>query len=114
MCVKDSDGLLFLVGGGIDEGESPENALLRESIEETGHRIKIIKTIGEVQRHWVSTKYPNDSQHNIAILYACELLEKVAEPVEEETMCWVDFNDLEKYLMHEHHLYLIKQHLNIL
>lgn len=114
LCVRDLDGLLFLVGGGVDEGESPENALLRESIEETGHKIQIVKTIGKAERHWVSAKYPNDSQHNVGILYECELLEKVAEPLEKETMCWVDFNDLEKHLLHEHHLYLLKQYLNIL
>ncbi|WP_281862855.1 NUDIX domain-containing protein [Planomicrobium okeanokoites] len=114
LCVKDSDGLLFLVGGGVDEGESPENALLRESIEETGHEIRIVEEIGKAERHWISSKYPSDSQHNIGILYAAELLEKVAEPVEQEIMCWVDYSELEKNLLHEHHLYLIKQHLDIL
>ncbi|MFC7686623.1 NUDIX domain-containing protein [Ureibacillus sp. GCM10028918] len=107
------DGNLFLVGGGVEEGESPECAILIESIEETGHKIQIIKIIGKAERHWVSPRYPRDSQHNIGILYACELLEKIAEPVEKETMRWVDFNYLEKHLFHEHHLYLVKQYLNI-
>ena len=114
LCVKDSNGLLFLVGGGVDEGESPENALLRESIEETGHEIRIVEEIGKAERHWISSKYPSDSQHNVGILYAAQLLEKVAEPVEKEIMCWVDYSELEKNLLHEHHLYLIKQHLDIL
>lgn len=114
LCVEDLDGYLFLVGGGIDEDESPESALLRESIEETGHKIQIVEFIGKAERHWVSKKYPNDSQHNIGLLYLCELLEKIAEPIEKETMRWVDFNDLEERLFHEHHLYLIKQYLNIL
>lgn len=113
LCVKDVDGLLFLVGGGVEEGESPESALLRESIEETGHEVQIIKSIGKAERHWISAKYPRDSQHNIGILYACELLERVAEPVEKEKMCWVDFDDLEKHLLHKHHLYLVKQYLDI-
>ncbi|ATP40496.1 NTP pyrophosphohydrolase [Solibacillus sp. R5-41] len=114
LCVEDLDGNLFLVGGGVEADESPECALLRESIEETGHKIQIVKIIGKAERHWVSARYPRDSQHNIGILYACELLEKIAEPVEKETMRWVDFNDLEKHLFHEHHLYLIKQYLNII
>lgn len=113
LCVKDSDGLLFLIGGGVDKGESPENALLRESIEETGHEIQIIKNIGKAERHWVSSKYPDDSQHNIGFLYTAELLEKVAEPVEKEVMCWVGYDELKENLLHEHHLYLIKQYLNI-
>ncbi|MEG0416716.1 MAG: NUDIX domain-containing protein [Erysipelothrix sp.] len=114
LCVEDLDRNLFLVGGGVKVDESPECALLRESIEETGYKIKIGKFIGKAERHWVSARYPRDSQHNIGILYACELLEKIAEPVEKETMRWVDFNDLEKNLFHEHHLYLIKQYLNTL
>ena len=65
LCVKDLDGLLFLVGGGVEEDESPESALLRESIEETGHEIQIVQSIGKAERHWVSAKYPHDSQHNI-------------------------------------------------
>lgn len=113
LCVEDLNGHLFLVGGGIDVGESPESALLRESIEETGYKIRIIELIGKAERHWVSKKNPNDSQHNIGILYVCELLEKITEPIEKEPMRWVDFNELEEHLFHEHHLYLIKQHLNI-
>ncbi|MBM7665998.1 8-oxo-dGTP diphosphatase [Solibacillus kalamii] len=113
LCVEDIDGNLFLVGGGVEEKESPEIALLRESIEETGHAIQIVEVIGKAERHWVSEKYPKDSQHNIGILYVCELLEKVAEPIEKETMRWVEFNYLEKHLFHEHHLYLIIQYLNI-
>lgn len=114
LCVKDLDGNYFLVGGGIEDGESPESALLRESIEETGYKIQIVEFIGNAQRHWVSKKYPNDSQRNIATLYVCKLLEKIAEPIESETMCWIGFNELEENLFHEHHLYLMKQHLNIL
>jgi 8-oxo-dGTP diphosphatase len=114
LCVEDLDGNLFLVGGGVETDESPESALLRESIEETGHEIHILELIGKAERHWVSKRYPNDSQHNIGILYACELLEKVAEPIEQEQMRWVDLDDLEAHLFHEHHLYLVKQYLNIL
>ena len=112
LCVEDVTGYLFLVGGGIERDESSEDALLRECIEETGHKVQIIEFIGEAEKHWVSKKYPNDSQHNIGIVYACELLEKVAEPVEAEPTRWVSFNELEEHLFHEHHLYLVKQYLN--
>lgn len=44
--VRNSKGY-FLVGGGIDENESPEEALYREAKEEIGGKIKIISKIGE-------------------------------------------------------------------
>ncbi|MYL61544.1 NUDIX domain-containing protein, partial [Virgibacillus halodenitrificans] len=49
LCVEDLDGNLFLVGGGVEADEAPENALLRESIEETGHKIQIVETIGKAE-----------------------------------------------------------------
>ncbi|MEK3728399.1 NUDIX domain-containing protein [Lysinibacillus sp. FSL W8-0953] len=48
MC-RNSDGNLFLVGGGIEGEESPKLALLRESIEETGHEIQIVEIIGKAK-----------------------------------------------------------------
>jgi len=40
-----------LPGGGIDEGESKEEALHRECLEEAGCRIKIIEEIGQIVEH---------------------------------------------------------------
>ena len=111
LCVQDSDGHLFLVGGGVEKNESPEQALIRESIEETGHMIEIKHEIGRAERHWVSAKYPSKSQHNIGILYVCELLEKITEPIEEESMIWVTYDQLKKQLFHDHHLYLMDEYL---
>ncbi len=36
-------------GGGIDEGETPENAIIRECEEELGYKIQIIKEIGIIK-----------------------------------------------------------------
>lgn len=112
LCVEDLENNLYLVGGRIEEDESPEEALFRESLEETGFQINILKEIGQAEKHWVSEKYAKYSQHNIAILYYCELLNKIAEPIEQEKMKWVNYKELEKFLFHEHHLYLIKKFLN--
>ena len=107
LCVEDLEGNLYLVGGGIEEGESPKESIIREGIEEIGYQIEILKNIGQAEKHWVSEKYSKYSQHNIANLYQCKLLEKISEPIENEKMKWVDYDTLEKFLFHEHHLYLI-------
>lgn len=40
-----------LPGGGIDDGETPEVAFERESLEETGCKIEIIKSLGIIEEH---------------------------------------------------------------
>jgi 8-oxo-dGTP diphosphatase len=44
--VRGETGRLFLPGGGMRPGEQPEDALLREIIEEIGWRARILDTIG--------------------------------------------------------------------
>ena len=38
----------MIVGGGVEEGESDEEAITRESMEEVGAKVEIIKPLGEV------------------------------------------------------------------
>ena len=56
---KDEIALLFkeskneykLIGGGIDENESPQDAFLRECEEELGKNVEIISIIGVIEEH---------------------------------------------------------------
>lgn len=45
------EDLYKLPGGGIDEGESPEEAFLREIIEETGYEAEVVRELGVVEEH---------------------------------------------------------------
>ena len=66
-------------GGGIDDGETKEDALKRECLEETGLHIKIIREIGlteEVQR------YAHKIQNSFC--YIAEVIGEAVEPKLEE------------------------------
>ena len=109
LVVEDDEGYYYLIGGKIEEGETPIEALLPESIEETGYRVKVECFLGKAEKHWVSPKYPKWSQHNVGFFYQVKLLEKISEPIEGESMVWVSFKELESHLFHEHHLYMVQQ-----
>lgn len=111
LAVKDEENNLFLVGGKIELGEDPIEAICREALEKTGYQVKVNNFVGIAEKHWVSEKYPKWSQHNIGMFYKCDLLKKVALPIEKEPALWVSLSDLEKYLFHEHHLYMVKKSL---
>ncbi len=61
--------LIETSGGGVEEGESPEQAVIRELKEELGAKVKIICKIGTV-----SDRYNLIHRHNINNYYLCKAL----------------------------------------
>src|SRR5215510_6377134 len=55
-----SRGNLFLPGGGIEGGETPEQALVREVEEECAQRLSIAKKIGEALQYFYA---PSDDKY---------------------------------------------------
>jgi 8-oxo-dGTP diphosphatase len=51
--VKNEDGCCFLLGGGVEPGETMEETLRREVLEESGYEIRIHGKLGEaIERFW--------------------------------------------------------------
>jgi len=74
--------LLFgssLVGGGVEEGETDEQALYREAMEEVGMQIEIGKSMGEViqYRDFLKKKY-------IVNGYVCTYVATISDPTSDQ------------------------------
>ena len=83
----------FLLGGGINKGETYKRAIERECLEEIGYTVKIGAKIGSAELY---TKHPTIGYfHPIQVYYLGELLDKIAEPVESDhELMWVDADEL--------------------
>jgi 8-oxo-dGTP diphosphatase len=80
-------------GGEIDEGETEEEALVREIRNETGFKVKLVEKISD-------RVHP---QFNIKITYySCEIIPGSVKPImdvnEVESIKWVKISDLAEYL----------------
>lgn len=73
-----------LIGGGVEPGEEPADAVAREVREELGAGIRITGIIGAYGGESLIVEYPNgDRVAYVTTAYACEVVDKI-EPDGEE------------------------------
>ncbi len=56
LVVLEVNGKYFLPGGGIDEGEDPEEAVRRETMEEAGYEVGDLEFVGKANQYFDMTK----------------------------------------------------------
>ena len=109
ICIKDDKMLLVkkkgqfsFVGGGIEKGETHEECLKREFIEESGYQLLDIKPFITIDCFWLAGgKWPLES---LANFYIVKVGDKVCEPTEEgHQVQEVDIEDVEKLLPLPYH-----------
>ncbi len=103
----DDSGFLCLPGGYVELGESTEEAVIRELVEETKKKVRIIKYLGVVENYFIN-KFQKKI-HEIAFYY---LLEFVDNLVKEDNFTliendkgheikldfkWIDINELNNF-----------------
>ena len=82
-----------LPGGGIDPGETPEIAVIREMKEETGYNIKILRQIAEY--------LPVNKLTQISFFYECEIIS--GEKTTGEETEWQNQNGFDGSKYHRRH-----------
>lgn len=81
-----------LPGGGIDPGESPQQAFHREVMEETGWRVAVTRRVGVYQRYTYMPDYDLYAR-KVCHIYLARTGRKVAEPSEpHHTAHWVSLD----------------------
>jgi 8-oxo-dGTP diphosphatase len=98
----------FLVGGGIEAGESEAETLHREAIEEIGFRIEVGEKIGEAVEYFYSgreKKYVAKECH----FYRVELNGK-AEREGKHELIWIARNELDR-LHHQSYRWIVEKEL---
>lgn len=77
-----SPGRWGLPGGGVDPGESPQDAVVREVAEETGQRVRLTDVLGVVDGHWIG-RAPDgrlEDFHAVGLVWAA-VCERPTDPV---------------------------------
>ncbi|MBE7074087.1 MAG: NUDIX domain-containing protein [Clostridiales bacterium] len=109
ICMKDNKFLVVkkneqysLIGGGLERGETHEECLKREFIEESGYSIQKITPVITIDCFWLAAgKWPLES---LANFYLVDLGEKLCEPTEEgHIVDEIDMKDIESLLPLPYH-----------
>ena len=109
--VTDNINVYFFLGGGVEENETKETALIREVKEESGYSLKDIKLFDNVYSYCYSDA--NGYMDIDASIYIAKFDKKVAEPIEKDhKLMWVSPLDYKDKLYHEYQRYILNKYLD--
>ena len=91
---KSMAGLWEFPGGKVEQGETPEYALIRELNEELG-----IMTGVDCLQPVTFASHSYDDFHLLMPVFACRTWKGIVQPQEGQTLKWVSKQDLNKYSM---------------
>jgi 8-oxo-dGTP diphosphatase len=103
-------GEYFLPGGGIEAGESPAEAAIREAVEETGMTIRIFREIGRANEY-VFSPTRHVYFNKIGTFYLAEIVDSNAGIDAERYpgALWTSINEFENKAFHKSHIWAVRQ-----
>ncbi len=106
--VKTASGKVFLPGGKVEVGESSEECVIRECLEEIGAKIELKQYFAMGERyffHEASGRY----SHSIGHFFYSDKYEIICEPTEkDEMLLWLSFDEAKEKFYHPHHKWAIE------
>lgn len=110
--VQAPNGAFFLPGGEIEPGESKEQTIKRELVEEVGFAGKIASYLGEAVDYFYS-RHRETYYHHPAYFYLMTDWQKIGEPTEQHNqLSWHTSEEAIHLLKRGSHAWAVKQWVN--
>ena len=102
---RSDNGLWGIPGGGIDPGEEPAEAAIREVYEETGLHVEVVHLVGVFGGKYQLKSYPNgDKVAYVSVTFECRVIggEINPDPEESKDVRWFSIDELPSEFMKVH------------
>jgi 8-oxo-dGTP diphosphatase len=107
--LADVEGLYFLPGGALEHGESPEEAAIREALEEIGASISVTRKIGEASEY-LYQESNNTYFRKIQTFFEAKIERIVGNGIEpDHKLAWVTLQEAKIHMRQASHIWAIEQ-----